>query len=1374
MKVLKRFSTLKKALAITFAALAVFALASCENMTTLPQSTISGIADKTLYAPSFPEQTDENGNLISGLTYSQRYYTVSQGLKRKITLSWNPVEIAKYYQIYAAKNINDTFVKIGESKNASFEDSVGSGATFYYQVRAVNSNGEYSDFSSIVHGTSLATPAINNIEITDTTASVYWYMGNVGIDSYVKDLVYEIHAYNGAEEKVATIKAWDEDNSAIVESYTFENLSGNTDYEFEIHAYHTSDQSAVETSPRVSQKTLAQYTPVSPDFTASQGESVDYVKLFITLPSKIQVSTKKDSESDNYDVDFPVCFEIQRKRAGEDWPATPYVVDTIYFNGSSSAPTFAEYDSYREGDIIEYSDPVQAKATSIARGVKYDYRILSSIDVNYSAVNGYEFNSTISSKASLANGAQGWAAAYPEFSAKIIAKESNGTSVSSLSVGFTAEWNDLDKEQEYKFAVRQNRRKFDDDNGGATDTDGEDSWVWDNLGNIMTSSLDNVNAMTKTYDLTTSPENVRGTYRYTLYVIPTKYSGILDGAQDPLVKILASNIITVSDNALIPNLDLTAEGGWTDHTLLKWTVESDVSYSVSWEKYDSEYLLAPIDSGVITSADLLGGASEYSGSYVHYVSDGYLYKYSLAGNGYQSDIVEAKTLGKPEVEFTANSYTDITVSWPQVMAAEEYTVALGSSGGFGNGFAFTVGKDGTNDVSSSDTSVTSAYDSDSKIFTVTISKPYGYNIASLSGKATPLVVTAVSEFDAASNSIKGQNPASKNVWTIGPAAVNLKGTEANGLQTKSVKLSWTKLEGAVGYAVYRLRPQMTGSVNNQGVMTPKEQSYDVYYVNKEGTSTFNNASVSLSGDTFTFTDNYAKSSDSSDGTAMNQQYLALGIPYTYTVLPVLQSSAPDADGIINTSDWPAYSDLESVQKIGYTTGYGIALEASKAEASDKVVLSWEKPQSAIKNDKLPTVWFRKKGSDSEWIKLKTITNSACDSVELTSGELSDSDIKTKALAQGIDDILIQALEYAVTYDDSMSLSDSKNVALSEYQRQLKNEKITSDEPKCVGYMFTMPKIEPVKQTSSTERLTEEVQWHLYDSAGDRAVGASDITSYALELLNLNCSGEYQPIYTYGADGSQTSFGSKNWYNASFTTNTSGKQVTVTVTPSFASDEAYNTSTFHDGLLKVQRDYKHYYRISATRTNSDGDTITASSVDYAYRKITEDECKKAIGLICADAIFQTGIPDATQLNVLCTATLGNFTLIHRTAHTEWVVWNSDSGKCRIYTSNDYYHVFPRTPGAQSTPFTSSWNVRIVSDNLGGSCPGTTLKELPSTAITCAHETGLPSYTISDAWTVSGTCGGIDVFPYDFGGSHGSADSSLNTSFPTYSSFWWEVR
>ncbi|MBQ3836244.1 MAG: hypothetical protein II814_03845, partial [Treponema sp.] len=180
MKLFKRFFLLKSLGAAAFS-IALLAFNSCAEMTSAPPPTMVATASKTLYAPTFPEKTPNAGESLS---YGERYYTVSQGSKRKISLSWTPVGIAKYYEVYAAENITDTFVKVGETTKTEFDDSVGSGKTYYYKVRAANSRGEYSEFSSVVRGTSLATPAITDISILDTSATIFWYMGNVSLDSY--------------------------------------------------------------------------------------------------------------------------------------------------------------------------------------------------------------------------------------------------------------------------------------------------------------------------------------------------------------------------------------------------------------------------------------------------------------------------------------------------------------------------------------------------------------------------------------------------------------------------------------------------------------------------------------------------------------------------------------------------------------------------------------------------------------------------------------------------------------------------------------------------------------------------------------------------------------------------------------------------------------------------------------------------------------------------------------------------------------------------------------------------------------------------------------------------------------------------------------
>lgn len=1376
MKPIKLFSTLKSGVGAAALAIAAFAFLSCQNMTTPPAATMVATASKTLYPPTFPEKTDDQGNPIPSLTYGERYYTVSQGSKRKISLSWNPVGIAKYYEVFAAQNINDTFLKVGETTKTQFEDSVGSGKTYYYKVRAVNTKNEYSEFSSIVKGTSLATPAISDIEINDSNATVFWYMGNVGVDTYAKNLVYEVHA-KGDVEKIKTFKAWDETTGSLVEECTFENLSGNCEYTFQVFAYITSEQDNVEKSPEVSEKTLALYTPAAPEFTASQGESVNGIKLFITLPSKVQVQIAgKDTPED-----YPLCFEVQRKRSGET--AWQTVVPVLYYNGTTVKPS--GYDAYKEGNMVEWVDAVGASAASIARGAKYDYRIISHADENYTDIKNFSPNDVslpAPSKESLANTAQGWAAARPTFRIKDLKRNinpSDQTKVDSVSLGFEASWNDMGKAADYKFAIEYERSY----NDGVSDKV-ETKWLIDSDLNIILNSPQEVSAITKVYDLKNNLDNSKGSYKYTLYVFPAKYSSPSQIKGNELDSVQADNIIGVDPSAVEPLKDLKAEGGWTDHVLLTWTVEDGVEYKIDWTKHDDTNP-NPIDSGTITGDQLKDAQGKYTGRYEHQVEGGYIYKYHISANSSPDNtdgsIPQAKTLGKPTLVFTANSYTDITISWKQVVAAEKYQVKLGGIGGFGNGVSFVVGADGVVSENASGLTINPGFEPDAtypaRIFDpptntikLTISKPYGYNDATLSGKAVPLVVTAISEVDA-QNQIKGQSPATKDVWTIGPAAIDLKATEAvtaENVESDKIKITWKKAQGQIaGYAIYRTRPKMTGNTKSDGTSFEyKDESIDCYYVNAEGTSINKpGASVSLENGTFTLTDTYAKAPETNPSQyETNQQYLALGIPFTYTVLPILKASdATDVDneaGIKPAGE--AYKNLAAVQKIGYTLGYGLALEATKAEYGDKVVLTWELPQSAIDKQKNPTICYRKKNSDAsvEWKIWDTLT---------------DSSAREAIISARID--RTQALEYAVTYSADMnsSIVGGKDAAFVEYQRGLKNKSQESKvkdgmelEPKCVGYMFTMPQIKPTKQDNSNESFTEKVQWFFYDKEGERAIGGKDITEYTLELKNLNCSDKYYKIYTYNANGAKQSTGSATWYDTNFTTQTTDQTITVTVTPKFA-DGDFTSSDFHDGLLKVQRDYKHYYKISAKRTNSQGEEITATSEDYAYRKITENERNKCVGLICADAFYQIGMPyaysawiwDKAENTITTSEGEGSIFLTHKS-------WDND-----LYwgTNGVYRHQFQRLPGEQnSKPSLSAFKLTIP-EARGGDLKDYTLKELPSTTITIDHECNLDSY--KGSWPISGTPNN-DVFPYKFGEKHQSGDKSLNESFLTYKSFWWEVQ
>lgn len=1399
MKLFKRFFLLKSLGAAAFS-IALLAFNSCAEMTSAPPPTMVATASKTLYAPTFPEKTPNAGESLS---YGERYYTVSQGSKRKISLSWNPVGIAKYYEIFAAQNINDTFLKVGETTKTEFDDSVGSGKTYYYKVRAVNTKNEYSEFSSIVKGTSLATPAISDIEINDSNATVFWYMGNVGVDTYAKNLVYEVHA-KGDVEKIKTFKAWDETTGSLVEECTFENLSGNCEYRFQVFAYITSEQDNVEKSPEVTEKTLALYTPAAPEFTASQGESINYVKLIITLPSKIQVSVEKQGSAGKSDEDYPLCFEIQRKRSGET--AWQTVVPVLYYNGSTTAPDAkapAAYDDYKEGDMIEYQDMIGNTSLSVIRGAKYDYRIISCVDVNYSGKIDSSFNDSIKSKADRANTAQGWAAARPTFKVKNYKRnlDSTETNVDSVSLDFEASWNDLGKANEYKYAVEYER-----DNGGVVEND----WITDTNGNSIIDSLEKVSLITKVYDVKNDLENVKGTYRYTLYVFPAKYNDPSKIKDEPLDKVTAANIIGVERTATDPYRDLKAFGGWTDHILLTWTVEDGVVYNIDWVKLDDAGTPSS-ESGTITSDMLPKDAQgKYTGRYEHFVPGGFKYRYTIranssSGNTNASDIPEAETLGTPVIDFTANSYTDVTVSWKQVVAAEKYEVTLGKTGTLGGGLSFTINKDGSTENVPGDPSapdglkVNVNYDAGiSDIFTLTISKAPGYDDATLAGKAVPLVITAMSEVDE-QNHIKGQSPATKDVWTIGPAAINLQGTESFTVNANSVQLKWNKLEGAAGYAVYRMRPRMTGSFNKNGDPdgSEKEPSFDVCFVPQSGILSTDKADAASTdgGTSITFTDKYKRAANAQNP-ELNQQYLALGIPFTYAVVPVLDSSdASSIDGwdeIALVGKKYKTENFSDIQKVGYTKGYGVALEASKADYADKVVLTWELPQGA-KDNKLssPTVWYRYQKKDdggslkyTAWSKIiKTIKNTE------NTVEIKESNIDADAAAQ--------ALEFAVTYNESMDASnaDGRDAAYVSYLSDKYNKKITEDEIKSVGYMFSLPKIETEEINADNENYYEEFMWHPYNYNNSRKVG-NDITSYSLTVKNLNCSGDNWPVYEYDKNGDVTSTTTKySWYDITPTSNRNEATITVNVAPR-GIDTSKHTGT-HDGLLKVLRDYKHYYTISASRTNSKGDLITTASEITRYRKITNDEFAKCVTLIMADSLHQKGgNKDAPPT---MTGKTGTFTTEYNYNAGIWYEF--------YYKYSEYKANFGKLPG-QNSKFPSAFTLDSEKSPHGAAMDNKILGWGNNT-ITVEHDSNLPSYEgklilscgINDAgwfnysahWDITmsyqnkvAALSGTQKFsnnetefkkwfPFALATKlKDSENDGTDSSYPTMNGTWWEVR
>ena len=1456
MKLFKRFFLLKKGLGAAALSLALLAFNSCENMTTVPAPTMTVTASKTLSAPTFPEQTDENGNLIPNLSYGERYYTVSQGLKRKISISWNPVGIAKYYEIWAAQNIDDTFVKVGETTKTEFEDGVASGMTYYYKVRAVNVKGEFSDFSQRVRGTSLATPAITEISITDTSAKVLWYMGNVGIDSYVKNLVYEIHAFKGSEESVVTVKAWDEANQSAVEEYTFENLSGNTEYMFRIDAYVTNDQSAVESSPKVSKNTLALYTPVSPEFTATQGESTKSINLFITLPPKIQAPVDKTTNED-----YPICFKIQRREEDSDnWKT---VISCLYFTGKTDTPTASDYGdelkNYEEGKVIEWEDKKTSSGSSIISGKKYEYRIISMIDLNYSVILSNGYKASNSSQEKLAKKATGWIANEPSFTTlkpEKTLKPGDADKVINVKVPFTASWDAMGKDSLYKLVIQQSFQK------SGTDTISP-SWL------KVFDSAEEINSYKAEYDLSIGAEFLVGTYQYALYIIPKAYENPDDAvsAKKVVACVQSYQKVFITTDANIPSVEITVEDGWTDKVKVSWFPESGVQYTIKRADITagSPGTTLP-DIGNETIKAKIGGAYPESGNVTYEDEDvepGKKYTYQLVAitnadtpnpNTYPGSLEIAKTLGTANVAFDDYAYDTIKVKWNPVMAAKTYDITLGEAQKFGGAKKLTINEDGT--LGNSDfaaDSVASKLEGDKII--LTIKTPEGYDDATKSGAKANLTVI--------SNSDKAYTTKDEPVWTIGPASADTKGSGDSGINVvqSQIQVKWKGIKGAAGYAVYRTRQTILGSTK-EGATAPdnlESEKTDVYYISADKSKITVNGDAPTSGavtvtteggsydfdTTYTLTDKYTAIPTSTEPPTkwqVSQSYIGLGINYTYTVLPVLdEADAKDLDSFDATA-WAdkdnklaylKFKTLDNIQKDGYTLGYGLNLEATKAEYTDRVVLMWDKPANIDKSPRYPVLYYRKRSDDNSgsWIK---IVDEAKGLPETGTSQFLKNYYTFKlneapeALAKNsiIAAERLESFEFVVSYNSSFGGTSGIDKAYIAYLEQIKDERVTAEEAKNVGYLFTIPGINGSKVENPD--YSEAVTWQTYDALNSSVERAVAPDSYALNLKNLNINAAYKKLVEYDASAMSAKAKPASYSNISIELPASdvGNGRRVTITPSF------NTSGdvgVHNGLLKVQRDYKHYYKITASRTSkqefykfgeldTSGDTdfllpgqtkkedgtieekseIIAEAEDYACRKISNSEFAKCVTLIVADALHKVSGKEGTL-----DSKYGSGTFKTEVPYA----WTVPAMYHIKYTFSAFKNIFAKLPGSDS-PLQSDFILNGTSTQDDGWTYSDIIYQLGSCAITVTHTTGLKSYqgTVTlgagnyyddwgrkTKWNLSlkfqnQTTGSIEEtvtasddatkfklwFPFALWTDLGETQDDGTGGFPTMSETWWQEQ
>lgn len=1144
--------------------------------------------------------------------------TATQGRKRIISLEWTPVSGARYYDIYCAKSATAEFAKVGETNKNSFDDKVGAGSTMYYKVCAVKSNGTQSAFSTIVKGTSLAQPVISGIvdDKDDFSVTISWFMENAcGVDgrsNYEDELKFEVFCEpkNGGSENNSQSKVVEAKKKPSSYECAFENLASSTEYQFYVVAYLDKDQQNTESSPKVDKTTLTSYMPLAPEFTVSQGESAQGIRLFIKLPEKVMVQTEtKLSPNKKVNEPYPLYFKVSRVIAGSE---NYEDVCDLYYNGTELTETPVEYEEggkpYEVGKTVGWFDDY----ANLIGGVKYEYKIISCSDTNaYDKIvcpEGKENNST-STLDNKASKAIGWKSALPSFKVKSPVKtlSENKSEVLSYEFGFDAEWKDLGKAGDYKFAIKQNRRSL-----GAEDSAGEDTWL---DGGKFFETLEELTSHKVKFGSNSGlDEKETGLYAYTLYIV-SKDVGKIEEALGVEGKELchadAIDKVLVTKSVNLPKPEFTVKGGYKDKVdLTVSNLQPNVTYEVTRTTILKDGIPSN-DSEKIPLYETGNDVTSTTFTYPDEVQGNCRYSYILKatdknGGGYSlSESQEAETLGTPDASFNSEAlgYDSVTISFDKVLAAESYTVQFGASNsGFGGGATFEITKSGEKWVGSSSGGATAKVDFAADRFTVTIEKPEGYDDATKAGDTADLTVTAKSDVD---NACKDDEPVPVNV--LGPALLDAK-VNAAATTDESISLTWSKVEGAKGYLIRRVM------YSDAGMTKPADGSGVTYYCDASDKNdknvTVDGAKVggrcTVTGDAaFTLTDTYMeKSGDNADLEVYHeaQAKIAWGLPFRYVVLPVFDEKDFDFESnslALKSGSKVMYNDLTPT-KATATWGYGLNLVAEKAMSGNEQGAKWNKPHVDKTGETdytttKPVVYRRTAGDSGKFERFRD-----------DSSEISDEKA-IMAIKPG-DNAYYGAFEYIVKYyptgkstDETISPPDSLLAEIAKRTAKYETPDGTKIEQDNKGYLLTIENF--LAEIDKTKDYYEKISWKSWNY-NTRAVGPDTMTIFiqnnnisadpklAVEIVEANAE---KTINYVGSDIDGASLGASS----------------IHIKPKSVSDNGAGTAAT-DGLLKVLRDYKHNYTFELQRAG-DEKPITVSNKDYdasyiktAYRQITIDE------------------------------------------------------------------------------------------------------------------------------------------------------------------------
>lgn len=1235
----------------------------------------------------------------------------SHGDSRKVTITWDPLPNAVNYLIYSAPTPFDDFQQIGEQKETYFiSDREDFGINKYYAVKAVNYYGTESFLSDKVMGSTLGKPFITSIDPADSgnSVTVHWWMDNCTKSTYQDLVQFKLYAYLDAN--MTSIPGFEpliipstDDAGNLVTSATISNLTPKTDYYFIVEVSNIEDPQILETSDLTSQSTAHQLIP-SPaiNFSAEQGINKDQVILTWKLPDSVDFY---DTKSLIYE-EHPVYFTLSRKLLNEEdskyKTIAKYIgVDTLK-SASQDCYTFdcstnttnasdiltvekdAEYDDFTNPLYSAYTP--NSKITFIdkdaLRNNQYSYKLQTFTD--FSGTKVYEAETKV---------ADGWKLAAPEMHITSLAEkdEEDVNLIKNIKVDYELNFNAFGKDYTYVLVGMQTPMDSEDPN---VTLPAKDPYV------IATfTSVDEINSYVTNFDPSTIEKH--GYYTFQFYILNHTDEEITEVPADYFDMVDVVGTVTVTNDAkLIPVIkDFTIQDGYKDKYVISWNaseIGDNCKYTLNWISYNGTETTKgsdEIDDSVIKAGTT--GEGENKVITINHTKDvfsGEVREYSLTANTGLSVTVnyetKSYTLGTAEPVMAEIDYDSITVSWkPVQMATEDYVVSAIYDG--------DTEELAINDEKISNSTTIELVDG---VYKCIINKPKGYDDATISGKNINFKVTANSSTTKDSTTCEDIN-----VRTLGPALLNIQSGEKD---PKKITINWNSDKDAKGYIIHRILYK-----------TPEAAIADIsstYYYNcetgaildKGGDSVEGRVQISNASNTVTLVD-YQKAIDEgvTGGYQEAQDKIQWGLPFGYVVLPVndtrfFEDSKFDAHFVFDlesqtvdpNSSEVNYKNLDTLEVKNATHGFGLNVQATKAEDASKITLNWQHPYF----DGTPSIFRREYilnendvpvSTDSEWKIVQANLPKGTENFTITC-ENSDWG---------------KAYEYAVQYatsESSYSVKSFEKYTASYQNRETRytypdtqvfepsigehGDYVQIWEPANKGYLLALEDFKAgYGGVGTTDKdptyFQENITWTNWNY-NLRVLGPDSFT-FGIKNKNLSSTKDWIDLvcntdnnYSYLNSRADTSINKEEDDNL------------ISIKPIWNKDgqnkDIYSTT---DGYLKVLRDARHYYSVSLSRSDN-GKNFTTRQADnesiFAYRQITPEELAKSVMLINADAFNGTANTSFTSVSYFVYT---EYTYTTNSAIDGKFFWKNGYDQIS-FQYDKYQHIFTTTPnGTDITSF-----------------------------------------------------------------------------------------